>query len=80
MGINHDMAARDALRDADRAVAVADRALQAALIEEYGAPNATEYRYTTKRLTDEVESLKRAYLAAVDRYHEARETAWRRRA
>ena len=78
MRINHDIkTARDALMDADRAVAEADRALQEALIEEYGAPNANTYRYSTKRLTAEVEALKRAYLAATDRYHEAREKAWK---
>jgi hypothetical protein len=81
MGINHDInTAQDDLTDADRAVAAADRALQEALIEEYGEPNANTYRYTTKRLTDEVEALKRAYLAATDRYHEARERAWKHQA
>jgi hypothetical protein len=79
MGINHDIkTARDAVTDADRAVAEADRALKEALVEEYGAPNVNTYRYTTKRLTDEVEALKRAFVAAVDRYHEARDRAWRR--
>ena len=78
MGINHDIKnARDALMDADRAVAEADRALQEALVEEYGAPNANTYRYSTRHLTAEVEALKRAYLAATDRYHEAREKAWK---
>jgi hypothetical protein len=81
MGINHDIkTARDALMDTDRAVAEADRALQEALVEEYGVPNANTYRYTTKRLTDDVEALKRAYLAATDRYHEARERAWKHQA
>jgi len=78
MGINHDIKnARDALMDADRAVEEADRALQEALIEEYGAPNATTYRYSKQHLTAEVEALKRAFVAASDRYHEARERAWK---